>query len=307
MGKKTVFWGAGLIGRQAMEHLQFDMEYEIVFGDNDYEKQDALYCGKKVIGMPQVVEMYRQEMLDMILLTIGCWEEILIQCLDNGIPKEIIKVFDASRNRISEPYDLYGKKVYSQDGEELFLRETFEGKKQGTYVDIGANHPYRFSNTWWAYQKGWRGINVEPDIKNYKLLKALRSEDANINCGVSDKEGEMVYYEFQESALNTFCKEEAERLGNYISERKVSVCKMSTILEQYGISEIDFMDIDVEGMELQVLSSINWDNVSVKYILLEQRGLNLAEVLQSEEYAFLAQQGYEAICKFDRTVVYERK
>lgn len=307
MKKKIVFWGAGLIGKQAMDCLQFDVEYEVVFGDNDYKKQDALYCGKKVIGMQQVAEMYRQEMLDMILLTIGRWEEIFIQCLENGIPKKVIKVFDVSRNRICESYELYGKHVYSQDGEELFLREMFAEKDQGIYVDIGANHPFRFSNTWWAYEKGWRGINVEPDVRNYKLLKSLRCEDVNINCGISDKEGELQYYEFEESALNTFCEEEAERLGNYTNVRKVKVCKMSTILEEQKIKKIDFMDIDVEGMELKVLSSINWDNVSVKYILIEQRGLSLAEVLQSEEYTFLAKQGYEAICKFDRTVVYERK
>lgn len=197
--------------------------------------------------------------------------------------------------------------LYTLVMEKNFLRDAFKDKNEGIYVDIGANHPYRFSNTWWAYQKGWRGINVEPDIKNYELLKALRGKDININCGISDQDGKMMYYEFEESALNTFCKEVAECQGSVKSMREVPVCKMSTIFEKYKMNEIDFMDIDVEGLEFQVLSSINWDSVSIKYILLEHRRANLAEVLQSSKYIFLSERGYEAIHKFGNTVIYERK
>lgn len=67
------------------------------------------------------------------------------------------------------------------------------------------------------------------------------------------------------------------------------------------------MDIDVERTEFQVLMSINWQRVDIKYILLEQREMSLIGVLESQEYRFLSLLGYEAIGKFDRTVIYKKQ
>lgn len=307
MEKIIVFWGAGLYGKKAFERLQAEVQQKIVFCDNDSRRWNTLYCGKRIATIQEVQEFWESGSLDTLVLTVARWEDIFLQCIDMGITKDKIKIFDANGGKMCELDETYRQNVYSQDGEELFLREVFQSKKKGFYVDIGANHPYRFSNTLWAYQKGWRGINVEPGIKNYKLLEVLRSEDININCGISNQEGELIYYEFEENGLNTFDKEEAEKLGNYINVRSVPVCKLDSIFKRYKVHEVDFLDIDVEGTELQVLESIDWEKINVKFILLEQRGLTLKGVLQSQEYKFLTNMGYEAIGKFDRTVIYEKK
>ena len=183
-------------------------------------------------------------------------------------------------------------------------RRNFFKKAKGIYVDVGANHPFRFSNTFWAYAEGWRGINIEPDVFNYKLLKEVRPEDININCGISDVETYMDYYVFKENALNTFCRDEIRNESDIVDIRKVPVRRMDSILKEYRIFNIDFMDIDVEGMELKVLNSINWDDVKIECILVEQRRMSLAEVLESNVCKFLKDKGYVPVNKYNRTVIY---
>lgn len=81
----------------------------------------------------------------------------------------------------------------------------YEGQKnyKGFYVDIGAHHPFRFSNTAIFYKKGWRGINVEPTPEYYQKFKRYRSKDININIGVSDSNTKLTFYKFDEPALNS--------------------------------------------------------------------------------------------------------
>ena len=307
MEKKLILWGAGLLGKQALRAVEMFSDSDVLFGDNDNNKLATQYCGKTVVGIYDVVSMFQREQIEMIVLTTRYWEEVFIQLCSYGITKEIIKIFNGVNSKIVSFTDMYILRGNSQDGEDLFLKQIFRGKNEGVYVDVGANHPCRFSNTWWAYQRGWRGINVEPNIKNFNLLEIFRSEDINVNCGIANQENEIEYYEFRESALNTFCKEDAEIIGDILNVRKVPVCSLSKILEKYSVFDIDFMDIDVEGMEMEVLTSIKWEEMCIRFILLEQRGMNLKEIIQSEEYIFLANQGYEAINKYNRTVIYEKK
>lgn len=209
-------------------------------------------------------------------------------------------------NDIKPVWETYADTVYSQDGEEVYLKSRFAGKEKGLYVDVGANHPFRFSNTYWAYAKGWRGVNIEPDLKNYELLKQFRKEDININCGISDEETQLKYYVFHESALNTFCAEEIRSMADVIDTYMIPVKRLDSIFREHQVKNIDYMDIDVEGMEMRVLNSINWREVSIGCILVEQRGMTLADVLVSEVCIFLKGKGYLPVNKYNRTVIYER-
>jgi hypothetical protein len=87
----------------------------------------------------------------------------------------------------------------------------FGNRDPDFYVDVGAHHPRRFSNTQYFYRQGWRGINIEPNPDGHALLKLFRRKDININCGVSDQEGTLPYYQFDEPALNTLDRDTALR------------------------------------------------------------------------------------------------
>lgn len=76
-------------------------------------------------------------------------------------------------------------KSYALQGEDLILREFFEYAKNGFYVDVGAHHPFRFSNTYLFYQSGWRGINIDAMPGSMKLFNRFRPKDINIECGVA--------------------------------------------------------------------------------------------------------------------------
>ena len=98
----------------------------------------------------------------------------------------------------------YAQLAYSHEGEDLVLNKLFENEQDGIYVDIGANHPLRFSNTHFFYKKGWRGVNIEPNPELHQVLQEVRTDDFNFNIGISDEKDVLDYYMFNEPALNTF-------------------------------------------------------------------------------------------------------
>ena len=117
---------------------------------------------------------------------------------------------------------LYGRRFYSQAGEDMLLSLYYEGKKhKGFYVDVGAHHPYRFSNTAYFYKRGWRGINIEPTPSLFKAFPRRRRRDINLNVGIGNGE-KLTFYVFNEGALNTFDPEIARsRDGSYDGKYRI--------------------------------------------------------------------------------------
>ena len=124
-----------------------------------------------------------------------------------------------------------------QEGENIILNRIFAKKKKGFYVDIGAHHPIRFSNTLSLYKRGWSGINIEPNAKLINYFKKYRPEDKNLNYAISMRKGTKNYYSFQDPALNTL----DEKIKNLrmkqgfkiISKTKVNVDTMVNVLNKY--------------------------------------------------------------------------
>lgn len=83
----------------------------------------------------------------------------------------------------------FATKCYSQEGEDLLLSRILGDKKDGFYVDVGAHHPFRFSNTYLLYKQGWRGINIDAMPGSMKLFNRFRPRDINIECGVASGGG----------------------------------------------------------------------------------------------------------------------
>ena len=101
----------------------------------------------------------------------------------------------------------YHRLSYSQEGEDMILASIFEGRSKGFYVDVGAHHPQRFSNTYHFYLQGWSGINIDAMPESMNIFKRTRPRDINLEIPVFDSEQTLTYYAFNESALNSFSKE----------------------------------------------------------------------------------------------------
>ncbi len=177
------------------------------------------------------------------------------------------------------PAILHARYSFSQEGEDLLLDAFFENYPQdyrGFYVDIGAHHPFRFSNTYHFYSKGWQGINVDATPGSMNNFKRYRKRDINIEMGVGNEDKSLTFYCFNEPALNTFDEALArQREGKYnysISKTQtVQVRSLKTILDDYlpQGTKIDFITIDVEGLDLEVLLSNDWQKYRPNLILVE--------------------------------------
>ncbi len=205
----------------------------------------------------------------------------------------------------------FSTRIYSQEGEDLILKEFLSNVQKGFYVDIGAHHPIRFSNTYMFYKMGWSGINIDAMPNSMKAFKRKRPRDINLEMGVSDKKGVLTYYMFDEPALNSFSKElseERDRESDFkiVDKKRVKTYPLSYILEKYLPKNkgIDFMSIDVEGLDLMVLKSNDWDRYIPRYILIECIGEDIEDIQREDIYTFLKEKGYTIVGKTYRTLVF---
>jgi FkbM family methyltransferase len=193
---------------------------------------------------------------------------------------------------------------------------SFFGHKKGYkgfFVDVGAHHPVRFSNTWMLYNKGWKGINIDPTPGCMKPFRWLRGRDINLELGVGSSAGMLTFYCFNEPALNTFDKKvAAERnTGNpyrIVKSIDVPIKTLAQILSENlpAGQQIDFFSIDVEGLDLDVLRSNDWTVYRPGYLLVEDTKFRIDQVNQSEINQYLAQVGYVIIAVLQRTLIYKR-
>lgn len=204
------------------------------------------------------------------------------------------------------------QKSYSQEGEDMILRRIFDGRSSGLYVDVGAHHPKRFSNTHNFYLNGWRGINIEPNPDARSIFSTVRKHDVNLQLGVSDVAGTLTYYLFDEPALNTFDEVVVkQRLSNtrykVVSKASVPVMRLDHIFIQYlpkNVS-IDFLTIDVEGFDYSVLKSNDWQRFRPKIVLVEELGRSLEEIMAGEIFTFMKENKYSLIAKTFNTLFFE--
>jgi FkbM family methyltransferase len=223
------------------------------------------------------------------------------------------RVFRKIENLYLEYGPAYYVPSYSQEGEDVILHSLFHGQEEGCYVDVGAHHPRRFSNTFLFYRMGWRGINIEPDPGNAARFVRRRKRDVNLQLGIGPEKGFMEYFQFDEAALNTFDRalaEERSRSGTcrLLGTIKVPVRPLVEVLEAHLMGrKIDFMDIDTEGMDLQVLKSNDWDRYRPAVVLVEMTRRTTANLPHSEITGFLAARGYLLVARTPRTGIFTEK
>lgn len=217
------------------------------------------------------------------------------------------------RDVFAEWRDAYALRSYAQEGEDMVLRRIFERKAQGFFVDVGAHHPQKYSNTNYFYRRGWRGLNIEPNPDAQRRFRRSRPRDINLQFGVAAQPGTLTYYMFDEPALNSFDhdlvqKRLAEKDYRVVGEIEVPVRRLDAILDEYLPKDvgIDFITVDVEGLDLDVLKSNDWERHRPLCVLAEMLDSDLEAGMDSEVFRFMKSQGYTAFAKTYNTWIFKR-
>lgn len=161
--------------------------------------------------------------------------------------------------------------TYAQYNEDIILSALLYDVKKGFYVDVGANYPVIDSVTQFFYKRGWRGVNIEPIEGLYKQLKKQRPRDINLNIGIGSRNEEKYFYENSEkSGHSSFLRQKALGGGEGIIRKKTSIRTLEVVLSQYVENiKVNFIKIDVEGFEYEVIAGNNWDNNRPEIICIE--------------------------------------
>ena len=163
---------------------------------------------------------------------------------------------------------------YAQNREDVLLSRLFPQGYKGFYVDIGSNHPTHCSITRYFSGEGWTGINVEPG-QIFSVLKEGRPNDINLNVAVSDKRGQATFFEYPDrSTDSTLCAAVADdndhQFGATCNKRVVETRTLTDICDEYvGSRSIDFLAIDVEGHELNVVRGMDWRRWRPRVVIVE--------------------------------------
>ena len=172
----------------------------------------------------------------------------------------------------------------SQDNQDKYLETNiFKGYKNGIYVDVGAHDGVTINNTlYFEKNNNWTGINIEPLKKVFDKLVSNRPTNINLNCAVCNNDGETEficntgYTEMISGIKDTFDNRHFQRLENENRQMgstteiiKVNTNKLETIFDKNNISKVNYLSIDVEGAEFEVIKSINFDKVFIDVIGFE--------------------------------------
>jgi FkbM family methyltransferase len=239
--------------------------------------------------------------------------------------KEIIDARVQADDAIKELNDVrrrtdHGLVTYSIEAEDIFIERFFDqifgysSDHKGFYVDIGAADPIHWSNTYSLHKRGWRGINIEPNPDAAMRFAQLRPNDINLTVAVGEEGETATYVRFENPLLNTLWPQvvHAKKSPDHrvIDVTEVPLRSINSILSEhvpYG-APVDFLNIDVELMELRILSSLDFSRWSPAVIAVEiHGGLDIDEISRSAVASLLRTNGYVFISRLWHSSLFVRR
>ncbi|MGL5448180.1 MAG: FkbM family methyltransferase [Rhabdaerophilum sp.] len=185
---------------------------------------------------------------------------------------------------------------YAQNGEDILLWRIFGTERSGVYVDIGAQDPIVDSVTKVFYDQGWSGLNIEPVPVYARSLSEQRPRDITHCLAAGSEPGRLVFFDVKGTGLSTLDREAAQRYrdaGHEVEETEVEILPLDHILQKAGITAIDFLKIDTEGSELEVLKGFSLKRIRPKVVLIEVVVGGVLASLAPEIDRHMEQNGYE--------------
>ena len=195
------------------------------------------------------------------------------------------------------------KKSYSNWGIDMMADFIFREKNKGVYIDIGCHHPMINNNTYPLYKRGWNGINIDIDYSAIDSFNFLRSKDTNIEIAVSDNVGNSdLFFYHNRAAKNTLSKEKGLDAKQI---RSIKTTTLNKIIQEsiYKDQKINFLTIDVEGFELNVLRGFDFKKYKPELVVVEliQEGMteffhqNITNIQNSDIYLYMIKQDYKLV------------
>tara|TARA_Y100001970_G_scaffold260708_1_gene343052 strand:+ start:288 stop:962 length:675 start_codon:yes stop_codon:yes gene_type:complete len=207
----------------------------------------------------------------------------------------------------SNIYNLYWKhknflpkKQYSCFGEDLFVADFFKNQDDGFYVDVGSYHPFFWNNTYLLYKKKWNGINIDANPLSTELFKFARRDDYNFNLAITNKKNNKIklFYRRKMNVLNTTDESFAKRnFPNGYNTIDVECSSLNNVLDntKYKNKVIDFLNIDVENTEKDVLDSLSFETYRPKLICVEIHYKSEENLKNNVTWKFLTNKGYKTV------------
>jgi len=187
---------------------------------------------------------------------------------------------------------------YSQNFEDVILYRALKEVKKGFYIDVGAGDPVIDSVTKAFYDRGWRGVNIEPVRFFYEKLLADRPEDINLMVAVGNRNGLVRFFEVVNTGLSTTNETLAKKYmqeGYEVKELLVPCMRLADICRDYDIQEVHFLKIDVEGAEKEVLEGFEFSRVRPWIVIVEATEPNTVKEAFRDWEELLLDQGYEFV------------
>ena len=186
---------------------------------------------------------------------------------------------------------------YTQNLEDYHLAQAFAGQERGFYIDVGAGHPVADNVSFWFYERGWSGIVVEPQPRLAAMYQHVRPRDTCVSCLVGSTAGEVDFFQFDRlhglsTTVMSFA-EGAKKFGADYEVVRTPVLTLSELCKRHGVGTIDFLKIDVEGAEADVLAGNDWQRFRPKVVVAEAIMLENGKPTWESWEPMLLQQGYE--------------
>ena len=203
------------------------------------------------------------------------------------------KIFKLFKNKKKGNY-------FGEFGEDILINRFFRKKNDGFYVDIGCYHPIKGSLTYYLYKKGWRGLNVDLSKVSIDLFKLARPKDYNIHAAVTDFDGETHF--FENGMINQ--QNTLENNGANLKKIKIIAFKLQTLLEKLNIKHIDFLNVDVEGSDYKVISSLDLNKIRPKMICIEENKYDIKDIINNTIQSFMNSNDYFLFSRIGVSSIY---
>ena len=185
---------------------------------------------------------------------------------------------------------------YAQNFEDVILWRALKHVEEGLYIDVGANDPTIDSVTKAFYERGWKGINIEPLTSHYKSLQAERPRDINLCCAAGEYSGEIEVFECD---VRGWATAEQSVVDRHVHEghtgiyHRVPLRTLSDICQEHVTGEIHFLKIDVEGLEEHVIRGADFHEFRPWIVVVEATTPNSTEEVHERWENLILNQSYQ--------------
>lgn len=195
-----------------------------------------------------------------------------------------------------------GEFTFSEHGEDILIHRLLYWKKCGFYVDVGCYHPRNMSLTARLRNYGWQGLNIDADSRVIEIFEKEMPHMRNVNVAISDREGDVRLYRFDDPVINTISDEQNKHLQNIektaglFTARKdsdfVKASKLSDVIDMCSVENIDFLNLDIEGAEILAINGFNWGKYNPVVVACEIHELDLMDIAGNDVVYKMYELGY---------------